>query len=333
MTIRDVARQAGVSVGTVSRVLNDHPGVRPDLRERVRSVIAETGYRPNLVARALQTRRTHTLAFLVPSIANPFFGSVLRSVERTAHGRGYSVFVGNTDGDPEKVARYRERLLAMGIDGVLAALSWDVVSGGLLPALAQQGVPVVGVSGSRIVEGVDCFVPDDVGGGEMAGRYLLGLGHRDIAFIGAVDSRTTDLRYEGLRGALAAAGVEHDPARLVRVGGYREADAAQAVQELLTGGAPFTAVVAFNDIMALGALNALEEQGLTVPGRVSLIGFDDTVSAYARPKITTVACPKEELGTRGVERLLARIGGDTGVPRVTPLPMHLVVRASTRAVE
>ncbi len=332
MTIRDIARTAGVSVGTVSKVLNDRPGVRPELRERVRQIIAETGYHPSLVARALQTRRTRSLAFLVPSIGNPFFGSVLRAVEQTAHGHGYSVFVGSTEGDPGKVSLYRDRLLAMGIDGVLAALSWDLVSGDLLPALRTRRVPVVGVSGSRTVEGIDAFVPDDVGGGELAGRYLLGLGHRRIAFIGAMDSRTTDLRYRGLVQALGAAGLEHHPSLLVRVPGYDEAHAARAIEQLITRDVPFTAVIAFNDIMALGALNALEDQGLSVPARVSLVGFDDTVSAYARPKITTAACPVEELGASAAEQLLARIGGDEGPCRITAMPMRLVVRASTRAL-
>jgi len=328
-TIRDVARQAGVSVGTVSKVINDNPSVNAELRRRVQEVVAETGYRPSLVARALHTKRTRSLAFLVPSITNPFFAGVLHAVETAAHKEGYSVFVGSTEADPERVALYQERLLAMGVDGVLLVLSWDIVSGGLVPALCKQGLPVVGVAGSRIVADIDCFVPDDVAGGEMAAGYLLGLGHRRIAFLGTRDSRTTELRYAGVRHALTDFGIEHDPALVVHAPGFAEADGARAVHELIGRRTGFTAVVAFNDVLAVGALNALEDQGIGVPGRISLIGFDDTVSAYSRPKMTTVACPVAVLGERAVQRLLARLEGEDAPPTVHPVPMRFVVRSST----
>lgn len=327
-----MAKHAGVSVGTVSAVLNSGAHVSKQMRARVHAAIAELNYRPNLVARALNTKRTGALAFLVPSISNPFFSAVLRSVERTAHASGYSVFVGSSEGDPSDVRSYKERLLAMQIDGVLTVLSWDLVSGDLIPTLCAEGIPVVGVAGSRTVEGIDCFVSDDVAAGEMVGRYLLGLGHRTIAFLGATDSHTTTLRYEGLRRAMEHAGWEHDPALLVCTPGYEEEDAAAAVEELILRNAPFTAVIAFNDVMALGALNALEDRGFSVPGRVSLLGFDDTISTYSRPKLTTVACPKTELGEQGVRRILERIAGQGPETRtVHRLPVRLVARESTRA--
>ncbi len=331
-TIRDVARRAGVSVGTVSAVLNASARVSDGTRARVRAAISEMGYRPNLVARALNTKRTRCLAFLVPSISNPFFSSVLRAVERTAHRSGYIVFVGNSEGDPSNVGSYKERLLDMQVDGVLTVLSWDLVSGDLIPTLGAHGIPVVGVAGSRTVDGIDCFVSDDVAAGEIAGKYLLGLGHHAIAFLGATDSHTTELRYQGLCRVLERAGATPDPSLMVRVPGYEEEDAARAVEELIMRNASFSAVIAFNDVVALGALNALEDHGFSVPGRISLVGFDDTVSAYSRPKLTTVACPKEQLGEQGVRRVLERIAGR--VPEaatVHRLPVRLVARASTRA--
>jgi len=321
-----------VSVGTVSAVLNSGAHVSDRTRARVHAAIAEMGYRPNLVARALNTKRTRCLAFLVPSISNPFFSSVLRSVERTAHASGYSVFVGSSEGESSDVQAYKERLLDMQVDGVLTVLSWDLVSGDLIETLDAHGIPVVGVAGSRTVDGIDCFVSDDVAAGEMAGKYLLGLGHRAIAFLGATDSHTTELRYAGLRQAMAHVGIEHDPALLVCMPGYGEEDAARAVEELIIRNVPFTAVIAFNDVGALGALNALEDHGFSVPGRISLMGFDDTISAYSRPKLTTVACPKTELGEQGVRRILERIAGQGPETRaVHRLPVRLVARASTRA--
>jgi len=328
-TISDVARQAGVSVSTVSKVLNDRPNVRQEVRERVRRIMAETGYRPSVMARALHTKRTQTLAYLVPSIENPFFSSVLRTVEDTAHRHGYGVFVGSTYGDPDRVAVYRERLLTMGVDGVLAAQSWDIVSGDLIPTLLERGVPVVGVGGTRVAPTIDCYVPDDVAGGEMAAGYLLGLGHRAIAFVGASESRTTELRYAGVRRALAAVGIEHDAALFVGVPGFSEEDGAAAVYELLMRHSAFTGIIAFNDVVAMGVLNALEDQGFSVPARASLVGFDDTISAYSRPKMTTVACSKSELAEQSVRHLLARIAGQNDPPAVHPMKMHLVARAST----
>lgn len=317
-------------MATVSAVVNNSKPVSDRLRGQVLEAIEALEYRQNLLARALYTKRSMSLAFLVPSIANPFFSSVLRSVEETAHRKGYSVFLGSTNGDPEKVEFYKDRLLAMAIDGVIAVLSWDLVSTDLIDTLRDKGTPVVGVAGSRLVPEIDCFVSDDVAAGKQAARYLVGLGHRSIAFVGAIDSQTTALRYEGVRQALAELGIESDPRLLVQVQGYAEADAFEAISQLVMNNVKFSAVVAFNDVMAIGVLGALQDQGFAVPGDVSVIGFDDTVSAYTRPKLTTVACPKEDLGEQGVLRLLERIEGDKSEPQVHRLPTTLIVRESAR---
>jgi DNA-binding LacI/PurR family transcriptional regulator len=330
-TIRDVAKRAGVSVATVSAVVNNSKPVSEPLRQRVQEAIEALGYRQNLLARALYTKRTMTLAFLVPSIENPFFAEVLRAVEETAHANNYSVFVGSTNGDRAKVEFYRDRLIALGVDGVLTVLSWDVVSSDLIPALQAYEIPVVGVAGSRTLANIDCFVSDDFGAGEQAARYLLGLGHRQIAFIGSKDSQTTVLRYEGVKSALSKSDIEPDPSLLITVDGYEEADGSRAVSELIVQNSEFTAVVAFNDVMALGALSAFEDQGLSVPERLSVISFDDTISGYTRPRLTTVVCPKHDLGAKGVAKLLARIEGDDSPPQIHKLPTRILARESTRS--
>jgi DNA-binding LacI/PurR family transcriptional regulator len=330
-TIRDVARRAGVSIATVSAVTNGGKGVSEAVRQRVWQAVAELGYRPSLVARALHSGRTQSLALLVPSVANPYFAAIVQAVERQAHARGYSLFVATSEGDPGRVASYRERILAMGIDGVLATLSWDVLEGNLVPVLLERGIPVVGVAGSRAAEGLDCFVADDLEAGRQLGRYLFGLGHRAVAFLGPPDSAAAAQRARGLEEAMAEAGVAPDPRLRVELDGHGEGSGYRGVEILLARGVRFTAVVAFNDAVALGALNALEDQGLRVPERVSVAGFGDTVSAYARPKITTVTYPKEELGRLALDRLLQRIGGWQGPPEVRRLPVGLAVRQSTRA--
>ena len=158
-----MAKRAGVSVATVSAVINGSRPVSDELRKRVQQAIAELDYRPNLVARALYTRRTQSLGLLVPSITNTFFAAVVKAAEETAHEKGYAVFVGNTDGDPDKSRAYADRMLAMGVDGLLVVLSWDVVASGLIETFRSRGVPVVGVAGGRLVPDIDCFVSDDVG--------------------------------------------------------------------------------------------------------------------------------------------------------------------------
>lgn len=331
-TIRDVAERAGVSVATVSAVINNNRPVSARLRRRVEEAIAELDYRPNLVARALFTKRTQSLGFLIPSIANPFFASMVQAAERAAHKKGYAVFVGNTDGDIDKANAYGERLLSMGVDGVMATLTWDIVESELVETLRQKKVPFVGVAGGRPLPDSDCFVSDDEAAGTLAGRYPIGLGHRHIAFVGAPNSRTTELRSYGVQQALVEAGISVDPRLTVQAEGYAEEDAGRAVLQLLSHGVPFTAVVAFNDVMGIGVLTALETQGLSVPQHISVVGFDDTVSVYARPRLTTVACPKVSLAQLATERLIELIEKGHTEPAVQRLPVQLIVRESTRAV-
>jgi DNA-binding LacI/PurR family transcriptional regulator len=189
---------------------------------------------------------------------------------------------------------------------------------------------VVGVAGSRVTPVIDCFVSADEAGGEQAARYLIGLGHRCIAFVGAKDSETTNLRYRGVCKALAELDIDKDPRLLVLADGYSEGDAYTAVGTLIGRNAFFTAIIAFNDVMAHGVLNALIDQGLSVPERVSVVGFDDTVAKYTRPKLTTIACPSKDLGENGLQKLLSRIEGDDAAPQTYYLPPKLIVGQSTR---
>jgi LacI family transcriptional regulator len=230
------------------------------------------------------------------------------------------------------VAFYRERIPAMGIDGVLAVLSWDLVSGDLVPALRARGVAVVGVGGSREVPEIDCFIADDRDAGRRVGRYLSALGHTQVAFLGPPDSEAAALRFQGLAETLAAQGAEPSAELVVQLQGHGEAEGYRGAEDLLGRNARFSALVAFNDLAALGALGALEDQGLRVPERVSVVGFGDTVSAFSRPKITTVSYPKEAMVRAALGRLLQRIEGAGDAPRVQRLPVALAIRESTRAI-
>ncbi len=331
VTIRDVARHAGVSVATVSAVINRNKPVSAPLRERVERAVAELHYRPNLAARALHMPRARTLAFLLPSVSNPFFSDMVMAVEAAAHEHGYGVFVGTSGGDPAKVAFYRDRIPAMAIDGVLVAMSWDMLSGDLIPALRAHGVSVVGIGGSRSMPDIDCFSGDDVDAGRKVGRYLLALGHRRIAFLGPADSEAAALRRQGLAESLQEQGAEPDDALWMQVRGHGERQGYRGTEELLARNVHFSALVGFNDLAALGALSALEDQGFRVPERISVVGFGDTVSAFSRPKITTVAYPKEAMVRSALNRLLQRIEGSDDAPELRRFPVELRIRQSTRA--
>jgi DNA-binding LacI/PurR family transcriptional regulator len=317
----------------VSAVINNSRPVSAGLRARVEQAIAELEYRPSLVARALFTKRTRALALLVPSLANPFFAALLREVETTAYARDYSVFVGSTEGDPRKANAYGDRLLAMGVDGLLVSLSWDIVSSGVVASCLAHGVQVVGASGARITSAVSCFVGDDVLGGAQATKHLLELGHRRIAFLGSLHSEASRLRHAGVKQALAEAGQEADDKLFIPAQGYTEANAYQAMRRRINGNSPFSAVICFNDVMAIGAINALLDLSLAVPNDMSVIGFDDTLVAYARPKLTTVAYPTEEIGRSAAAHLIARVEGQILPPLVTRCATRLVVRESTRAFQ
>ena len=215
------------------------------------------------------------------------------------------------------------------MDGVLLSLTWELADRKVVDPFLEAGIPVVGVAGARTVEGIDCVLPDDVIGAYSATLHLISQGHESIAFIGIRESMTTSLRLKGMQRALEEAGLPFAEALCVLGEGYTQDAAYELAQELLRREKRFSAILAYNDIFGVGVLNALADAGIDVPGDVSLISFDDTVSYYARPKITTIAINKEELGVLAARRLCARIEGDESPPRTLMLPPSIIVRDST----
>ncbi len=323
MTIRDVARAAGVSAATVSRVLNGsgHP-VREDTRRRVLEAVRRLDYYPNRLARSLLRRETAVVGLLVPDVSNPYYAAILRGIEDVAHQHGLAVILCNTDRDPAKQRQYLRTLLEHRVDGV-------VVAGGTLTTedvrMVDRRVPVVAVG--RHPAPVPCVRVDNVQAAYTACRHLLELGHLRIGCLaGPPTSLTARDRVEGYLRALREAGVELQEgwvawSEFTAQGGY------QAARQLFARCTP-TALVASNDQMALGALRALWEAGRRVPGDVSVVGFDDTpAAAVAVPALTTVAIPTYEMGRRTLELLLAVRSGRRASTLV--LPTELRVREST----
>ncbi len=321
----DVAALAGVSHQTVSRVLNDHPSVLPATRQRVLDAIAQLGYRRNLAARALVTRRSGTIGVL--SSGSALFGptSTLIAIERAARDAGLFVSVATLprwDGDD--VAGVLEHFMAEGVDGVVVVAAHDEA----VEAVRSFGtpVPVVMVGPVDLPAPLRTVAVDQYQGGRQAVRHLLDLGHRHVTHLaGPLDWLDARRRIEGWHDELAAAGIEAgDP-----IPGDWSADTGYAVgRELVAGGLP-TAVFAANDQLALGLLRAFAEAGVRVPDEVSVVGFDDVDgSANFFPPLTTIRQEFVALGERCLQVLLAAIAGEDA-PASQLVATSVVVRASS----
>jgi LacI family transcriptional regulator len=337
VTIQDVAARSGVSISTVSRVVTGAVAVEPETAERVREAIAALGYRPNLLARSFRRRVTHTIGLLVPDNSNPFFAELARTIEDAGFADGYSVVLCNSDLSAVKQETYIDVLLANRVDGLI------LVSSGLIPTVGRHdavarildaGAPCVAVDRDLGETPFDQVLVDNDQGGYLAGEHLIALGHRRIAcLVGPSDLTPSAGRIAGFRRALAEAGLTVAPNHLVRGNGRPDGGAA-AAQQLLEQGivaaGDVTAIFAFNDQMAAGALGALQRAGLRVPADISVVGFDDIPQSSAIfPALTTVAQPIGEMGTIGVRLLLERIARRDAPRQRVHLATRLVVREST----
>lgn len=322
-TIRDVAREAGVSVATVSRALNNQGHVAEAVRLRVREAATALRYAPHPGARNLSSKRTHTLGVVLPVLHGEFYSGLIRGIDQVARAHGLHLLVSSHHGrrDEQDVAL---QALRGRVDGllVMSADHDDARPGGLLPI----GVPAVCLD-ETAVDGMPALAIDNRGGAVAMVRHLLSRGHRRIAFIGGPAGNPDAMaREQGYRQAMADIGLD----AWVLPGGFDEASGHRACSDLLRSGDRPDAVFAGNDLMALGCLFALAQAGVRVPQDVALAGFDDIpLAQYAHPGITTMRVDAAELGRRAVRLLLASSGAIAD-PDVQPglLPTQLVVRTS-----
>jgi len=329
VTMAQVAREAGVSLMTVSRVINDKEGVSQATRERVQAVIGQLGYRPSDIARGLVTKHTGTLGLVMPDVANPFFAEVARGVEHLAYDKGYNVFLCNTEEDTQRELDVLKSLEEKRVDGVVLCSSR--LDDRVLEKAIAGHLAAVLVNRRLASENVGIAVIDDVAGGRMAAQHLLQAGHRGIGFLaGPPASQSGHWRAEGYRAALAAAGVEYNPDWVRHcvpmVEGGRE-----TARDLLTAHPELTAIFCFNDLVAIGALQACADLGRTVPGDVAIVGFDDIpLAALVTPPLTTCRVPRYELGSEAMRLLLDKIGGCSDEEhKEVILQPKLIVRDST----
>ncbi|WDZ85465.1 LacI family DNA-binding transcriptional regulator [Micromonospora cathayae] len=328
--LKDVAEKAGVSVKTVSNVVNGYQHVRPTTRARVEQAIAELNYRPNLSARNLRKGRTGVIALAVPELDIPYFAELARHVVVAAAELGWTVLIDQTDG-----GREQERVAATGIgDHLIDGLIFSPLALTADELVGLDGTPMV-LLGERVDPGpADHVMIDNVAAAHEITSHLIGLGRRRIAAVGSQrdpEGASARLRLAGYRAALAAAGLGYDERLVAPAPAWHRADGAAAVRGLLESGVRFDAVFCFNDTLALGALRALHEHGLRVPGDVAVAGFDDIEDGrFSIPTLSTIAPDKERIGRLAVELLVDRIEGDRAAPpRALTAPYRLEPREST----
>jgi LacI family transcriptional regulator len=328
--LEEIARLAGVSRSTVSRVVNDHPSVRPAVRERVQRIIAETGYQPNAAARSLASQRSYMLGLVIPRtvhtvFTDPYFPRLTQGVAQACNDHDYtlSLFIENDD------VKLFPRLSRTGLmDGVVVQAS--SLDDGLIPKLLATGLPLVVAGRPSQTEGVSFVDVDNVKGSHAAVTHLLRLGHTRVATVtGPLNTSVAADRLAGYRQALHEHGVAIDEA-LITAGDFTEQGGYDAARRLLPGQP--TALFAASDVMARGAIRALAEAGLSVPRQVAVVGFDDLPPAtMTSPLLTTVRQPIRRMGAKAVETLLDVINFGATPARRIIFDTELIVRETCGA--
>jgi LacI family transcriptional regulator len=333
ITIRDIAKEAGVSVTTVSRVLNNRHDVSDETKKKVQEIIAQLGYSPNSIARGLVLQRTYTIGLAIPDISNPFFPQVAKGVQSRAKELGYSVILFDTNNDANEEKEAIKLLKSKQVEGLIVSLSMDNAKE--LSDLEQEGFPVVQID--RVIP--ECHIPsvtiDNVASAYGATKYLIGLGHTRICHItGSFAFQTTRDRLRGYQLALQESNMDLTDVDTLE-GDYTIESGYRNMLSILTTKQNITAVFAANDLMALGCYQAAFESGVRIPQDISIIGHDDIeLSQFVSPPLTTMSQPKYELGRAAAENLirlieLSQSEEDCKEVKDTVLETALVIRGST----
>jgi len=325
VTIKDVADVAGVSVATVSKVINGRYGVAAGTSERVLEVISRLGYESSLVARSLRSHRTNVIGILVAEF-EPFSTQILQGVSNAIGATGFELLAYSAGGDGSPAVGWERRYLSR--------LSGTLIDGAILvtPTVLEvgQGTPVVAIDPHTGPGGIPTVDSDNLGGSITATEHLINLGHRRIGFLsGRPDLESARLRESGFRHAMQKASLDVDE-NLIRVGSYRRETAQAPARELLTLAEPPTAIFAANDLSAIATIEIAQSLGLDVPGDLSVIGFDNVPeSALATPSLTTVSQPMQQMGVEALAMLIRIMNNEEGEVEHVELPTQLIERAST----
>jgi LacI family transcriptional regulator len=348
VTLVDVARECGFSPATVSIVLNDAPlsrHVAARTKQRIRETAKALGYHPNATARSLRSRRTATIGVLIFDISDPFCTLILRGIERALHASGYLPLIMDAHNDRTQLEGYLDLLMERRVEGLIVVANWIFEERGLLFNTLRNRFPTIVVGRDLAHDSIRSIVVDNETGGYAALEHLYQLGHRDIAFVlGPEMLSDSNRRWAGMQRFAAEHGLRLNPSLERRMcealdptSGF---DAGVALtQDLLHSGVPFTALVAFDDLTALGAVRALNQAGRRVPQDCSVIGFDDApLAAFCTPALTTIRQPMEDMGIAATGWVLRALRGEEEeAAHFSPAAAHMlcpsvVVRASTASV-
>ena len=333
ITIKDIAKRAGVSHSTVSRALRVNHLVSSETAKRIREVAQDMGYRPSAVARSLKTNRTQVLGVIVSSISDPFFSEILNGIEVSAQARGYSLFIAASQHDPVKERQIVQTMMEQRTDGVIICSSSFSPEHGR--QLLSYGFPVVVVNHQGSESFNYSIYHDDVDGSSQITQYLISLGHKRIAYLGNAQSgRTTQDRLHGFLDAMEKANLPVPGSYIHHVEGGEPSLGAESVDYFARLTPRPTAIVCFNDMLAIGVLKGCEQAGLKVPADLSVTGFDNiTYSAFTTPCLTTFDQPKLSIGQEAAQLLLDLLQAENGLipdtPNVKVLQGKLLVRGST----
>ncbi len=328
-SIKEVAREAGVSTATVSHVINNTRFVSDEVRARVETAIAQCRYYPNAHARSLASGRSKIIGLVISDITNPFFPELVKAIESSAFERGFDIILSNTNYETERTSHYVRRFIERQVAGV--AVMTSEMSKELIDELAHREVPVVFLDVGKTGRQMSNLRVDYEEGIEQAVLHLVGLGHRRIAFIsGKIDIRSSRRRLEAFQRTMKQ--LFPDVPELIFYGNFKIEGGRRAAHEILMTQAENlpTAVVAANDLTAIGAISEFEAAGFNVPRDISFVGFDDIdFAALTKPSLTTVNLPRQELGRRAVEMLVKMLDSPQEEGAEVRIPTNLVIRQST----
>ncbi|EJL6719161.1 substrate-binding domain-containing protein [Vibrio alginolyticus] len=328
-TMKDIAKLAGVSTSTVSHVINKTRFVSEEISERVNNAAKELNYyAPSALARSLKVNRTKTIGMLVTTSTNPFFGEVVKGVERNCYQKGYSLILCNTEGDNERMRQSINTLLQKRVDGLI--LMCSSLEGERIDVFERYpDIPVVVMDWGPMLFTSDKIQDNSLRGGYLAAKYLIDCGHTEIGCItGPLIKHQAQMRYEGYKRAMNEAGLEFNANWIIESdfeceGGY------QAFKKMAQRGALPSSIFVSNDMMAMGVINAANELDIKVPEDLSIIGYDDIhIAKFMSPSLTTIHQPKYRLGQAAVETLVRRLDDKSNDAQVVQLEPTLVVRNS-----
>ena len=334
VTLRDIANAVGVHPSTVSRVLNSKTRqmVTDDIAGKILSTADEMGYRPNLFALSLKTNRSYTAGVLIPDLNNPVFPPIITGIDQVMDAAGYTVIVANTDNRAERERTSLERLRERHVDGVILATAQR--NDDLVKHCREENIPVVLINRSTEEAQVPYVIADDFGGISQVVDHLAGLGHRKIAHVAGPQTMSTGARrYQGFIAGLRKNNLELHDDLVVSCDAFTEAEGRRAASKLIATGTDFSAVVAGNDLLALGCYDAFHAKGIRCGRDVSVTGYNDMPFADKfNPPLTTVHVPLQEMGAEAARMLLERLNDPETPARSIHLKAELIVRKSTGPV-